>query len=125
MWLLSWRYSGSRVRAAVSSQASVAARMLLLRDGSRSTALLTALTLALRPCQAAQHPQPCPFGLSAAALEAFKLVHRPLHHHHSCTGASTLPRHTQPGAGGLHGRKEHCGRALSQRGMLSAHHSLR
>ena len=93
MWLLSWRYSGSRVRAAVSSQASVAARMLLLRDGSRSTALLTALTLALRPCPAAQHPQPRPFSLSAAALKALKLVVRPPHHHHSCTGVRTLPRH--------------------------------
>ena len=125
MWLLSWRYSGSRVRAAVSSQASVAARMLRFRDGSRSTALLTALTFALRPCQAAQHPQPCSLGLSAAALKASKLLVRPLRHHHSCTGARTLPRHTQPGAGGLHGRTEQCGHALSQSGILSAHQSLR
>ena len=125
MWLLSWRYSGSRVRAAVSSQASVAARMLRLRDASRSTALLTALTLALRPCQAAQDHQGSSFSLSAAALEASKLLLRPLHHHHSCTGAHTLPWHAQPGAGGLHERTEACGHALSRSGMLSANQSLR
>ena len=101
MWLLSWRYSGSRVRAAASSQASVAARMLRLRDGSRSTALLTALTFALRPCQAAQHPQRCPAGLSAGALKGFQLLSSPPRHHSSCAGASTLPWQ-RTGAGYLH-----------------------
>ena len=58
VWLLSCRYSGSRVRAADSSQASVASRMLRFLLGSRSIALLTALTLALRPCSVTRRCQP-------------------------------------------------------------------
>ena len=64
VWLLSCRYSGSRVRAADSSQASVASRMLRFLLGSRSMALLTALTLALRPCNPTSHLLSIQFWLS-------------------------------------------------------------
>ena len=55
-WEDSCMYSGSRVRAAASSHASVASRMGRLCDINRSTALLTGLALLLAPCNASVTP---------------------------------------------------------------------